>query len=396
MFRLLLALVVALFSGQANAQLAAPEHEAAYRAMLPNVTDPAIRAVLADPFLILYTDREMPPAYQGWEGIIIGVHSPFYNISAGGDRGPRGLGFGNANREFPWSVPAGTHDAKGVGVVRFLHLPREGTGRGSQEPGLLQPVVWWGDNARGYQWSYPVGAVFGEVLYLTHKDRGDYTFELRVRIRAKDRWNVNVYRPFPTAADLSSAIKSLRPKWTDDPALRAFIKHLAKLPTGQLKILEDNQVNERVFQNMRQVDSLPPLDESLVAELLSSTPFSSALRKQWKAGNDAPFAPTTDAEFHVVPRGYAAGHVAVSNVSCARCHDGTGKAARRFDAGRDWYGRVRGSDGIFSFHPFAPASISRNGFQFLPTMNAALAGIVERFDGAKHPADVYTSIPGSR
>lgn len=388
MFRLLLlALTVVLFTGQAIAQLATKEHEAAYRTMLPNVTDPTIKAVLADKSLILYTDHEMLPAYQGWEGVIIGVHSPSYNIAAGGDRGPRGLGFGNANREFPWGAPAGTHNAKGVSVIRFLHLPRA-------TPANLRPVVWWGDVNRGYQWSYPVGTVFGEVLYLNHKGRGDYTFELRVRVRAKDRWNVNAYRPFPTAQSLASAVKECRPNWRGDATLARFVSYLDGPANGAVEMLADRHADERVFEDTRLVDSLPPLDESLVAELLSTTPFSSALRKQWRPGDLAPFAPTTDAEFHIVPRGYQGGHVAVSNASCMRCHDGTNRGAREFDSGRDWYGRVRGSDGIFSFHPFAHASVSYNGSQFSPTMNPALTGIIERYSKEWHPDEVYTTIGG--
>src|SRR5207245_4889774 len=53
--------------------------------------------------IIFYTSREMPPAYQIWNGHLQGVHSIFYNISA--DK-PRER-FGNPNLEFPWRGPAG-------------------------------------------------------------------------------------------------------------------------------------------------------------------------------------------------------------------------------------------------------------------------------------------------
>ena len=33
---------------------------------------------------MLYTEAEMPPAYQDWRGDLQGVHSPSYNISANG------------------------------------------------------------------------------------------------------------------------------------------------------------------------------------------------------------------------------------------------------------------------------------------------------------------------
>jgi hypothetical protein len=78
------------------------------------------------------------------------------------------------------------------------------------------------------------------------------------------------------------------------------------------------------------------------------------------------------------------------------CHDDTLKPARSFDAPRGWYGRVRGSDGIFSFHPIEPSSISRNGSPVQVRIRQSLvrAGMVERYDRAKHPADRYSAIKG--
>ena len=78
-----------------------------------------MQAIFDDPF-ILYTDREMPKAYQFWNGQMPGVHRASYNISANGSEP-----FGNGNREFPWGTPAGTHRAKNVWTFRFLRLPRD-------------------------------------------------------------------------------------------------------------------------------------------------------------------------------------------------------------------------------------------------------------------------------
>jgi hypothetical protein len=65
-----------------------------------------------------------------------------------------------------------------------------------------------------------------------------------------------------------------------------------------------------------------------------------------------------------------------------------------FEFGRDGYGRIRGSDGIFSVHPFDPSSISYNGYGAPVTMNGRLvaAGLVERYDRAKHPIRVYQKV----
>lgn len=361
------------------------ERTSAYRKMLPKVSDPSIQKVLDDPALMLYTDKEMPRAYQDWEGAPQGVHSPSYNISA-----VRSEPFGNANREFPWGHPAGTHSTRNVDTVRFLWLPRDKNDR-------IMPVVWWNSSTGGYSWTYPVGTVFGEVLFMHHKE-WSYTFELRTRTREKTKWAINVFRPFPTASDLIMAIKKARSNWHEDPTLLRLFEHFEAPLDGTVYTLRDSQPNKRVFQDSRGQDKLPPLDEDLVAELLNKTQFTSALRQNWRPGDTAPFTPTTDAEFHIVPKDYAAGFIEVSTKSCMRCHEGTNRPAREFDFGRDWYGRVRGSDGIFSWHPFDPAVISYNGFSNGGRINQRLVnmGILEPYDPARHPADLYTTITGVR
>ena len=54
------------------------------RKLLPHVDDPNLQKILQDPRLILYTEAEMPRAYQEWSGSLQGVHSAYYNISANG------------------------------------------------------------------------------------------------------------------------------------------------------------------------------------------------------------------------------------------------------------------------------------------------------------------------
>ena len=81
-----------------------PRREAVFRACFPQVNDPELEEILNDPELVIYSDAEMPKAYQFFDGAFPGVHSVNYNISANGSEP-----FGNGNREFPWSAPAGTH-----------------------------------------------------------------------------------------------------------------------------------------------------------------------------------------------------------------------------------------------------------------------------------------------
>jgi hypothetical protein len=78
-------------------------------------------------------------------------------------------------------------------------------------------------------------------------------------------------------------------------------------------------------------------------------------------------------------------------VSCAKCHESTLKHVDEFDTPRQWYGRVRGSDRIFTFHPIEPASISTNGAPRQVRLRQAFvdSGLVAWYDRSKHPSDVY-------
>jgi hypothetical protein len=125
-------------------------------------------------------------------------------------------------------------------------------------------------------------------------------------------------------------------------------------------------------------------------------PFRVATDDQWKAGINGVicYAPTTDLDGQIVPKHYAASVVGTNVDSCAKCHDGVQKHARFFHVSRGWYGHVRGSDKIFSFHPMEPGSVSRNGASFSPQLRRQFvaSGVVAVYDAAKHPASVYHSL----
>ncbi len=104
-------------------------------------------------------------------------------------------------------------------------------------------------------------------------------------------------------------------------------------------------VNEhplKIFENTAFVPELPDLPKKLLAEQVT---FKET-RSSWAASGG------------VFPESYEGAFIEPSSKACAQCHDTVGKHAFDFDMGRDWYGRVRGSDGIFSFHIFEPSSIS--------------------------------------
>src|SRR5262245_45705416 len=277
-------------------RLMAAEKEERLRHMLPRVDDADLQQILGDPRLILYTEQEMPRAYQFWSGDLMGVHSPYYNLSANGSEP-----YGNGNREFPWGGPAGTHRTKGVEAFRFLWLPRDAEDR-------PLPVVWFrkrlrGDAVDGYAWTFPVGTVVGEVLSMTGPDGYAYTFELRVRTREYGYWDVDVFRPFPSSGDLVRRVKELRPDWQDQPNLVRFVEHLEQPLEMKPRMLKDNQPARHAFEQTMGIDSLPALeDDNLVPQLLTSATFHSTAGQHWRQspGDVKTYAPTTAAAFHIV------------------------------------------------------------------------------------------------
>jgi len=364
------------------------------RALLPKLEDSQLQAILDDPRLILYTEQEMPRAFQLWNGSLMGVHSAYYNISSSGSEP-----YGNGNREFPWGTPAGTQRTKGVETFRFVWLPRDENDR-------PRPIVWFrkrlrGDAVDGYAWTFPVGAKVGEALAMTGPDGYAYTFELRVRTRQRGYWDVDVFRPYPTADSLATRIKELRPEWADESNLARFVEHLEAPLVMKPVVLADKQPAKRTFEQKMGIDSLPAIgDDKLVSELLKGAVFHSAAGEVWREseGGVATCAPTTASSFNIVPANYDAGFVAVDRTSCARCHDSVSKPVSDFNPGRDWYGHIRGSDGIFSFHPFAPESVSDNGYGRTVSMRSDFerAGVIAKYDPQKHSASEYQSLESAK
>lgn len=339
-----------------------------YLKFWPKSNDPWLNE-LKKKDLTFYDDRVMPHAYQNWDGLLQGVHSPSYNISA-----VRSEPFGSANREFPWGAPAGLHDSPNFKAIRFVTFPKG------------DAILWWRerlprDGGLGsFHWQYRPGTTFGEILMVTDTQGYDFTFELRTRTRTEKGWTMNAFRPFTTQKELATRIRQLEPKWKDNPSLAKIVKGEA----DEERILRLTNSHDLItFDAVALSTKLPEIDHELVRKLLD-TPFKSALGQEWKKGEDGTdaHAPTTDASFHIVPKNFKGGFVEVSSASCMRCHDSTLKHARDFQAFRDWYGRVRGSDNIFSFHIFEPSSISYNGFGSEPRFRQELidSGLLRRWD----------------
>jgi len=63
---------------EALVRLMPAKKEGRLRDHLPKVADEEVQAILDDPRLILYTENEMPKAYQFWDGQMPGVHNANY------------------------------------------------------------------------------------------------------------------------------------------------------------------------------------------------------------------------------------------------------------------------------------------------------------------------------
>lgn len=370
-------LLVALHgSGVASGQFVSADKERVLRSLIPDAE------LAANSRLILYTEREMPRTYQfaGPGDRVAGFHDANHNISGDDGEAQKGHGFGgNGNVEFPWRRPGGTDRTQGVDSFKFILLP---TGR---------PVVWFTadsgpdcDNNLGvtrlYQWRFPIGTKIGEVL--TWKiGKYDYPFELRIRERLADKWTIDILRPYPTADSLRDAVSGM----SDFEGKAALLSHLASKQPLPVRTLADREHRSQMAINVKAaVDELPAIPDAITVKLLSKRPWQSALGETWR---DACFAPSGA----ITPVGYEATFLGTDQTSCKRCHESAGQHVDTFDANRDWYGHVRGSDQILSFHPVDPACISGNG-AYQPARMRSIPGVIERFDSSRHPAEVYQEL----
>lgn len=356
------------------------EREAMLRRMIP------LAEYRDHPRLQIYTSREMPPAYQfaGPGQLRTCFHNLLHNISGDPPEAALGHGFGGTAVDFPWRHPGGTDRTQGTSSFKFFVLP-EG-----------RPIVWYlqrrrqsGDNNLGvtelYFWLYPVGTRFGEVLTMRSPQGFDHTYELRVRERIPGGWAVDILRPYPTAESLLEAVREL-PPFRGQAELVQHLSSDAPLPTRTLA--DSRHRSRRAFEQTASIDVLPPIDPAVVTKLLSR-PFRSALGETWR-GKDC-YAPTTDSEWHIVPRGYDGTFLGNDQTSCRRCHESATLDVEVFDERRQWYGNVRGGDQILSFTPIDPACISNNGGP-APVRMLDVPGLVERYDPARHDRATYHAI----
>jgi hypothetical protein len=401
---LLCALSVLCVANTFAQQIMPSEKVAALRQSFPKTDIARWNDLFSDPKTVLYTDQEIIPAYQHADRGLIQLgggmsqlgqqsntsfHWPGYNISGDAQETVKPDGYGgNANIEFPWRTPGGVdHSEHAIGKFRFFRLPDAPSGR-------VWPVAYFEDTLRGSKmgahrgtsWIFPVGTVFGEVLALRDAAGQMNTFEVRLRIRQEGYWDVEILRPFPTEADLTAALQKR--------GEAELATQVAAAPVRMRK-LKDTLHREMAFVSTAGSVELPEINPQLAKALLNETPFKSAIGAKWKG---EAFSPTTLQPFGIVPRDYLGTHLGTDPDSCMECHKHTQRHVDSFDSVRQWYGYVRGSDGIFTWHPIEGATVSRSGGAITPRIRADFvrAGWVAPFDPAVHPHDRYHLLEGKK
>ncbi len=323
----------------------------AYTKILPSSDDKFLDEIKSNPNIIWYDRESIPDICQHWRpadisdtpGFQFGLFSTHTNISA-----EKTEPFGNPNREFPWLTTAGI-EVK-TPIANFAIIPK------------TVEVKWIKTTAKGYsknwdliEWTYPVGTVFGEVIFVSDDNSNKYPCEVRIRKKGEKGWSATAYRPFPTSDDLRDGCLDI------DREDREIIINSLDKPKTKIASFKNDHPDLTVIDEKTTLEFLPKIKPESVRKLLNRK-FKNALGAEWRKANPTTHAPTTESDFHIVPKNYMASAVEVSTKSCNRCHDSIGKEASDFTRGREWYGHVRGSDTIFSFHPFDPKIAKAHNF----------------------------------
>lgn len=312
-----------------------------------------------------YTEVEMPFAHQdhGNVGENYFFWSP-HNYSAlattlGGNE-PTGN-----NYEFPWKHPGGTDNAS-VYTWKIMYLPSN-TKIKIYRP-IMKNIFSNVGNVKGWDWEFPNGTVFFEVL--SFKDRLR-VFEIRERHKnERGNWVMNLYRPFATHEHYISALSKINETLAKN--------HEVIMGYHNIRFNDFNlHKTKMAFDVTLDQYFVKGIGENNVKSLYNQLGKFVSTKGEIYAGRLG-FGPSSIEDGAYVPKGYNGSIVGNSNQSCMKCHDSAGDHVQKF-ASRDWYGHVRGSmkEKILSFHPIDPRSLSHNRDNIQVRINPALKDFVE-------------------
>ena len=132
-----------------------------------------------------------------------------------------------------------------------------------------------------------------------------------------------------------------------------------------------------------------------------TTPFRSARGLAWKQSNNLyAWAAGSDGTGSIVPKGYNAAAIEISETSCDSCHRDAGRPFKTWYDNILAYGELWGNDEIFTWHPFtldrfvdatgAVVNFNYDNRQIRPDFVSA--GLVAPYSPSAHPATVYKRI----
>jgi hypothetical protein len=296
-----------------TALLVSQDDDKLYTSFWPKSSIQILNDLRDDPDLIFYDEQAVPRGYQVFDE----PNGRFHRTDEGQ---------ASANNEFPWRNPQGVGD--GIKAIKFVRLKGMDITRGRDVSG----------NFTGFDWTYRKGTTFGEILLVADSKGSDHPAILRTKFKGEDgEWKANEYVPFPTEDEFREAFGKIGWKYGDPQVT------LQRLDSS----LAPANHQHNAFRSIAHAKMLPLLTEEMTLALLKR-PFQIGTGKQWSAKEDVT-APTTGQDFSIVPKGYTGGFVFRDNESCMKCHQDAGKVVNLTGHSR-W--RLRGSDGIFSFHPF--------------------------------------------
>lgn len=324
---------------------------------IPEIADADTQRIIKSPDTMWYDEESMVFLYQDSVESVVGGRANNVAWQVGNsNRDNAGIAklmnyFDPKTFKFPFGHAAGTDEVKNVRVINFWSPPKQG--------GSVMPVKWWKESSRGrWRWVFPVNTVFGEVLFQKAPNGQYYVFEVRTRTRYRDGWDVNMFRPYPTARSMADAIKKLRPNWESNSSTSQLVAHLMNKNTLTTRRLA-SQPYAQLFKPIDgALDVLPATtDSQLIIDLLTKKTFSSVEGTIWKENGELEtYGPGSNADFSIVPKGYTMGMYPVNEISCARCHEHTGRYLKDLEFDIQLYGEIWGEDRIFTWHLFKPNS----------------------------------------
>lgn len=316
--------------------------------VLPKVDDPELNEILQSPDTIFY---KLP---QVWQHYIPSSRIEYNNLTLGTKSYSNtdsvwGLYYSshnsdfNANPLFPWETTVGLNSShkdgdKSYRTVDFLSLPKVN--------GKKMPVLYV--NELPGKWIFPPGTMVGEIIYVVH-DNQRYVQEIRTRRKSKDStdWEPHAHRPIVSREE--------------------FIRLIGKDYTPAYKYMFfRNPQEDEVFKMDGLVERLPPLSESKVKSLLS---------RPFKRVTD--WSPASDQDFHILPKNYCFSLLqSIDSITCANCHRQTQISVRNLTPKEplvinnfEKVGNIRGSDTVFTWHPFSEESIRSSDQEPEPRLN---------------------------